>query len=85
MLFERRNLLIPGCNAATLLIYVRSDQETINMSNPKTFLKEAILEWLLEDNNPSVKYFTLIDVMDRNPNSSEVKSIRDKIMLELYL
>lgn len=48
----------------------------------KSFLKNNTLEWLLEDDNPSIRYFTLMDLMDKKINSSEVKSIRDKIMLE---
>jgi hypothetical protein len=52
------------------------------MTNWKSFISESSVEWLLEDNNPSVRYFALIDLMDRRPNSSEVRAARSQIMSE---
>jgi len=52
------------------------------MSNWKSYLKKDSSEWLLEDNNPSVRYFALTDLMDKKPNSSEVEATRSKIMTE---
>jgi hypothetical protein len=52
------------------------------MSEWKSFLKNNTLEWLLEENNPSVRYFTLIDLLDKNKNSAEVKEAKLKIMTE---
>jgi hypothetical protein len=52
------------------------------MSNWKSYLKKDSLEWLLEDNNPSVKYFALTDLMEKKSNSSEVEATRSKIMTE---
>lgn len=48
----------------------------------KSFLKKDTLEWLLEVNNPSVRYFTLTDLMDKRSNSSEVKAAKARIMTE---
>jgi len=42
--------------------------------NPKT------LDWLLEKNNPSVRYFTLVDILDRSEKDTEANEARDEIM-----
>ncbi len=52
------------------------------MPNWESYLKQDTLKWLLEQNNPSVRYLTLIDLMDKKPNSKEVKAARSKIMTE---
>ncbi|MFX1486002.1 MAG: nitrogen fixation protein NifH, partial [Promethearchaeota archaeon] len=36
--------------------------------------------WLLEKDNPSVRYFTLTDICDNVENDSEVRDTKDKIM-----
>jgi hypothetical protein len=50
------------------------------MTNWKSFLKNNILEWLLEEDNPSVRYYTLIDLLDKTQDDSEVKNAKDQIM-----
>ena len=52
------------------------------MPSWKSFLKEDTLEWLLEDNNPSIKYSTLTDLMGKRTNSSEIKVAKANIMTE---
>ncbi len=52
------------------------------MPDWKSFLKHNTLEWLLEEENPSVRYFTLIDLLNKKPDSSEVKEAKSKIMTE---
>ncbi len=42
-------------------------------------MQEPGLEWLLETNNPSVRYHTLRDVLGRSPNDSEVRKARQRI------
>jgi hypothetical protein len=54
----------------------------INMSEWKSFLKNNTLEWLLEENHPSIRYFTLIDLLGKKKNSNEVKEAKAKIMTE---
>lgn len=39
-------------------------------------------DWLLEENNPSVRYFTLIDILKQNEESSEVTEAKEKIMMD---
>ena len=39
-----------------------------------------ILAWLVEDSNPSVRYYTLIDLLDRSEAEQEVRDTRVKIM-----
>lgn len=50
------------------------------MVNRKSYLKEDTLEWLLEGNNPSVRYFTLTGLMGKRSDSSEVKAAKAEIM-----
>jgi hypothetical protein len=50
------------------------------MRDWKSKLNNYPLDWLLEENNPSVRYFTLVDILDKDKNSFEVKEARQKIM-----
>ena len=50
------------------------------MTNWKPFLNADPTEWLLEENNPSVRYFTLRDIFEMPENDSEVKKAKADIM-----
>ncbi|WXG47159.1 MAG: nitrogen fixation protein NifH [Candidatus Atabeyarchaeum deiterrae] len=50
------------------------------MHDWKSFSKADPTYWLLEDNNPSVRYFTLTDLLERTKNNNEVMEARTKIM-----
>ena len=50
------------------------------MDNWKSKLNTNPITWLLEDNNPSVRYFTLIDVLERAENDPEVRKTKEEIM-----
>lgn len=50
------------------------------MDNWKSTLKAYPITWLLEDNNPSVRYFTLIDILEKAENDPEVKKAKEEIM-----
>jgi len=50
------------------------------MDNWKSTLKAYPITWLLEDNNSSVKYFTLIDVLEKAENDPEVRKTKEEIM-----
>ena len=50
------------------------------MNNWKTVLKADPIDWLLEKDNPSVRYFTLTDILDTPADSHEVKDARREIM-----
>jgi hypothetical protein len=52
------------------------------MPDWKSFIKNNTLEWLLEEENPSIRYFMLIDLLDKKKNSAEVKEAKAKIMTE---
>lgn len=52
------------------------------MKNWRTYLNSDPIEWLLEQNNPSVRYFTLKDIMNRKENDNEVRIVKEKIMME---
>ncbi len=50
------------------------------MDNWKSFLKNDSTDWLLEDNNPFVRHFTLIDILDKSIKNSEVIESKKNIM-----
>jgi len=50
------------------------------MSNWRSLLKSDPTEWLLEKDNPSVRYFTLTDILGKPENDSEVREAKDEIM-----
>jgi len=50
------------------------------MSGWKTFIKADPMDWLLEDENASVRYFALKNILDRPEGDAEVQAAREKIM-----
>ncbi len=50
------------------------------MTTWRSFLKADPTDWLLEDENPSVKYLTLREILEKPESASEVKSARRNIM-----
>jgi len=50
------------------------------MERWRSLLKSDPMDWLLEDDNPSVKYFTLVDVLGRTKDDSEALEAKDQIM-----
>jgi hypothetical protein len=49
--------------------------------NKQIGMTEAVLTWLLEESNPSVRYLTLINLLGRNKEDAEVRRAREGIML----
>jgi hypothetical protein len=50
------------------------------MENLKTVLKSDPTDWLLEKENPSIRYFTLMELLDRTNLDKTVKTAKDEIM-----
>lgn len=50
------------------------------MDNWTSALKGDSLAWLLEENNPSVRYFTLRDILDKPEEDDEVRAAKEQIM-----
>jgi hypothetical protein len=50
------------------------------MDKWRSYLKADPTEWLLEEDNPSVRYFTLTDILDKPLNDPEVASAKKAIM-----
>lgn len=50
------------------------------MNNWKSLRKQDQTEWLLEEENPSVRYFALTDLLEKNEDDSEVKDAKKLIM-----
>ncbi len=50
------------------------------MSNWKSYLKNDPTEWLLEEDNPSVRFFTLTELLEKPENDPEVNEAKNEIM-----
>jgi len=50
------------------------------MNDFQSVLKENVKRWLLERENPSVRYFTLTEVLDGPESDREVKEAKNEIM-----
>ncbi len=50
------------------------------MGDWKSVLKADSTAWLLEEDNPSVRYFTLTEVLGKSANDSEVKDAKNAVM-----
>lgn len=50
------------------------------MPNWKSYLNSDPTDWLLQDNNPSVRYYTLKDILGKSDRNSEVKAAKESIM-----
>jgi hypothetical protein len=50
------------------------------MSSWKSLLNNYPIDWLLEEDNPSVKYFALIDILDKSKENSEVITAKKMMM-----
>jgi hypothetical protein len=48
----------------------------------KNYLKSDPIPWLLEGNNPSVRYFTLKDILGKPEDDPDVAEAKKKIMME---
>ena len=57
-------------------------REVEAMGNWKSQLKADPTEWLLEEDNPSVRYLTLVDILEKSASDPEVKKARADIMLK---
>jgi hypothetical protein len=44
------------------------------------FISDDIINWLLEDDNPSVKYYTLVDLLGKTFDDEEVTTVKEQIM-----
>lgn len=49
------------------------------MEDAQKLLHHNPIPWLLEDENPSVRYWTLVDILDRPKDDQEVHKIRSEI------
>ena len=50
------------------------------MSDWKSLLKADPIEWLLEEDNPSVRYFTLTGILGKPEDDPVVKKTKEEIM-----
>ena len=45
----------------------------------QNLIPDGVLNWLLEEENPSVRYRTMVELLDRNEDDGEVRRTREKI------
>ncbi|MCL5772009.1 MAG: terpene cyclase/mutase family protein [Actinobacteria bacterium] len=50
------------------------------MNNLKSILKADPTDWLLEDDNPSVKYYTLRDILEKDKDNTKLQETKLEIM-----
>ena len=50
------------------------------MKKWKSLLKEDPTDWLLEESDPSVRYFALTEILDTSEDDAKVKKAKDDIM-----
>lgn len=46
----------------------------------KELANQDVIDWLLEDDNPSIRFWTLQQLLDKPESSSDVKKAQDKVM-----
>jgi hypothetical protein len=51
------------------------------MTNWRSYLRADATAWLLEKSNPSVRYLTLVNILDRKKTDTEAKHAKQEIML----
>ena len=56
------------------------ERKGIKLGDWKSALNEDPVDWLLEAENPSVRYFTLTELLDKPENDSEVAAAKAGIM-----
>jgi hypothetical protein len=52
------------------------------LENWKSKLRSDPVEWLLEEDNPSVRYFTLTDILGKSESDTDVSKAKNDIMVE---
>lgn len=50
------------------------------MAGWKSLLKDDPTKWLLGEDNPSVRYLTLTEILDKQPDDPEVVKVKAEIM-----
>jgi len=50
------------------------------MADWRSYLNDDPIDWLLEDVNPSVRYYTLRDILGKQETDPEVKQTKERIM-----
>nr|MDO8099252.1 nitrogen fixation protein NifH [Candidatus Njordarchaeota archaeon] len=52
------------------------------MNNWKSKLKSDPINWLMEEDNPSVRYFTLADILEKSESDPDVGKAKNDIMIK---
>ena len=54
------------------------------MKRFEEFVSDDTINWLLEDDNPSVKYYTLIDLLGKTFDDEDVTTAKKQIMKTVF-
>ena len=52
------------------------------LQTPKVNVPESVVDWLLEENEPSARYETLVQLLEKTQNDESVRRTRDQIGLK---
>jgi hypothetical protein len=72
-------------NRENPFIRTRQDDERAAMQNWQQTLKGNPLPWLLDLENPSIRYWTLVDLLDRPASDPEVQEARAAISSQAFV
>jgi len=62
------------------VLAARDDEQMMNMKKIEEITNRKTVEWLLEKVNPSVRYFTLVDLLGKPENDREVVETKTAIL-----
>jgi len=54
------------------------------MKRFEEFISDDTINWLLEDDNPSVKYYTLVDLLGKSIDNKDVTTAKEQIMKTVF-
>jgi hypothetical protein len=66
-------------SSSTRLVSLRMNWRVVAMIQWENTVKERTINWLLEETNPSVRYFTLRDILDKREDDPQVLAAKHLI------
>lgn len=65
--------------ASATLQWLTNKITKLQSKQEKVILKKSVIDWLLEESQPSIRYLTLTELLGRSVKDAEVKSVRRNI------
>jgi hypothetical protein len=80
----KRGFICPiGRHALPLLCFKKYNHHKILRERENMFNQNSLIDWLLEDNNPAVKYRTLTELLGKSRTDSEARKVREVVLKTL--